>query len=402
MSFTQGKRWPPNLVAGMEQALEAIFVNNLHADKTIERAFKANKKWGGRDRKLFAETIYDFTRWFHKLSAWDSKDSLRQKLALYVFWKFKTDPNQILPFFADVSELEKGIQKELEPWEVVSFPRWLYDEIKADYPENFDTLLDRLNEPAFVFLRPNTLKTSPEELVLQLKDESIEVMTSANTQGALKLLERQNVFITKAFKAGLFEVQDEASQKIAPLLNPKPGERIADVCAGAGGKTLHLSALMQNKGSLLAGDVSDRKLDELKKRARRAGVSNLRVVSFKSSKDVKRLSGTFDGVLIDAPCTGTGVIRRNPDIKCKLTKEDLSRLLQLQLEILETYSKLVKPGGRLLYVTCSVLRKENEAQVDRFLASHPNFEAIEAPLKTRPDLTGEDGFFAQLFLKKNS
>ena len=185
------------------------------------------------------------------------------------------------------------------------------------------------------------------------------------------------------------------------LLDPKSGERIADMCAGAGGKTLHLAALMKNKGSLLAADVSERKLEELKKRAARAGVSNLKVQLIENSKSIKRHAESFDGVLIDAPCSGSGVIRRNPDSKWKLSEEELlQRLKTLQAEILKSYSRLVKPGGRLVYATCSLLGEENMEQVEAFLKENPQFSIEGEPLLTRPDHLSEDGFFAQKLRRK--
>jgi 16S rRNA (cytosine967-C5)-methyltransferase len=173
------------------------------------------------------------------------------------------------------------------------------------------------------------------------------------------------------------------------------------MCAGAGGKTLHIAALMKNKGSLLACDISEKKLLELKTRAIRAGVSNLRVLHIEGTKSIKRLYDTFDAVLIDAPCSGTGVIRRNPDSKWKMTEEELERLKGIQSEILKLYSKLVKPGGRLLYATCSLLAGENSNQIDGFLNEHSEFERKGDALTTRPDLDGADGFFAQLMIKKS-
>jgi 16S rRNA (cytosine967-C5)-methyltransferase len=418
----QSPNWYPILVRALTQTLDEIFNGGFYADKVLNRVLRQNRRFGSKDRKFLAETVYDMVRWWELLAAIDHTKKTTAALnafdfarrwVIYEAWKNKLDASafiaenmedfdQDIPSFNETS----GWINNFKPTEAQkhSFPDWLYQKFLGDYGmTEVGGLLESLNRPAKVFLRANTLKTNPDELKKKLIDEGfLPERAIQNGDGekneALVMPDRKNVFITKCFTQGLFEVQDLASQKIAPLLNVKPGERIADVCAGAGGKTLHLASLMKNKGSLLAGDVSEKKLAELKIRAARNGVSNLRIQTFENSKDLKRHAGNFDGVLIDAPCSGTGVIRRNPDTKWKLSLEELERLKNLQVKVLDDYSKFVKPGGRLVYATCSLLKEENEMQVEAFLIRHPEYKS-KSSFKTRPDQTDEDGFFAEVFEK---
>jgi 16S rRNA (cytosine967-C5)-methyltransferase len=257
-----------------------------------------------------------------------------------------------------------------------------------------------LNQPAPVFLRINTLKADSVESVQKaLESEGIETSLVQGVPSALVLQRRQNVFATEAYKSGLFEMQDAASQHVAPFLGVKAGDRVIDACAGAGGKTLHLSALMQNKGTLIALDITDWKLEELKKRASRAGCDNVETRKIDSTKTIKRLHDSADAVLLDVPCTGSGTIRRYADAKWKIDEEELQQLHHAQREILEQYAKMVKPGGHLVYATCSVFPSENQKQIQW---------ALEGPLKgwelkdefvNLPQDTNFDGFYAAKLIR---
>jgi 16S rRNA (cytosine967-C5)-methyltransferase len=396
-------------------ALKEIFVDGFHADKVLERLFKSHKKWGSRDRRFVAETVYNITRWWSLLLFWSQIDSTKTFSendflliwTIYERWHNEDDVtgfvnHSFLAGFQPEKIKNKISQTSSDAAVRAAFPRWIFDRFEKAYGRDSLSILNSLNDPAPVCLRANTLKTNTKDLQERLRTESIETRTSENklSPECLLLNIRQNVFVTKAFREGNFEVQDEASQKVAPLLDPKPGERIADMCAGAGGKTLHLAALMKNKGSLVAGDVIPKKLEQLKERARRAGVSNLRIVLLDDTKFVKRHKGDFDGVLIDAPCSGLGVVRRNPDTKWKASEEELTRLKALQATLLTNYSKLVKPGGRLVYATCSMLPEENQEQINKFLESNTDFTLGGEPLLTRPDRNEGDGFFAQRLNRK--
>jgi 16S rRNA (cytosine967-C5)-methyltransferase len=398
------------LVRGVTQCLKEIFEDGFYADKVLERTFKNNRKWGSRDRRFVAETVYNMTRWWGLLVfAADgpfvpkTQDEYLLMWAIYESWQNKNDVREFLhnsfSFQFNQHGFLKRLESKKESYIAVAFPEWLYKRFKNNFGDETFKLLQSLNEPAPVCLRANRLKTERERLQKLLQNENVATQFG-DSEDALILETRQNVFTTDCFKSGLFEVQDQASQRVSKLLDPKSGERIADMCAGAGGKTLHLAALMKNKGSLFAADISERKLEELKKRAARAGVSNLKVQLIENSKSIKRHADSFDGVLIDAPCSGSGVIRRNPDSKWKLSEEELQRLKILQAEILKSYSRLVKPGGRLVYATCSLLGEENMEQVEAFLRENSEFSKEGEPLLTRPDHLSEDGFFAQKLRRK--
>ncbi|GAL76556.1 tRNA and rRNA cytosine-C5-methylase [Nonlabens ulvanivorans] len=258
-----------------------------------------------------------------------------------------------------------------------------------------------LNKQADVVLRANSLKTTPAELKEKLQSEEIAVSQQERFPEALILKERANVFMTQAFKDGLFEVQDAGSQTIAPFLQVEPGMRVMDACAGAGGKALHLAALMENKGQIIATDIYKSKLNELKRRARRAGAHNIETRLIDSTKVIKKLAGKMDRLLIDAPCSGLGVLRRNPDAKWKLQPEFIDEIRATQQDILQRYSTVVKPDGMMVYATCSILASENENQVQEFLKSEAGatFELVEEQsLLAHRD--GFDGFYMALMKKK--
>jgi 16S rRNA (cytosine967-C5)-methyltransferase len=296
----------------------------------------------------------------------------------------------------------KGKFDELQKIRVFkeSIPDWL-DEIaiKELGEYNWANEIAALNKQASVVLRTNTLKTTKENLQKKLASEGIETVTIKGYTDALKLVERANVFRTKCFKDGLFEVQDASSQLVAALLDVKPGMRVIDTCAGAGGKTLHLASLMENKGQIIASDIYESKLKKLKIRTRRAGAFNITTKVIDSSKVIKKMKNTADRVLIDAPCSGIGVLKRNPDSKWKLQPEFIENIKKTQAEILENYSKLVKVGGQLVYATCSILPSENEKQVVAFLKNHSEFEFVKEN-KISAYKSGFDGFYMAL-LKRN-
>jgi 16S rRNA (cytosine967-C5)-methyltransferase len=233
-------------------------------------------------------------------------------------------------------------------------------------------------------------------------DQGIETEFLEEQADALVLKERSNVFLTQAFKDGLFEVQDANSQWVAPFLDVAPGMRVIDTCAGAGGKTLHLAALMQNKGQLIAMDLYESKLKQLKLRAKRNGAFNIEYRIIESTKTIKKLHEKADRVLIDAPCSGLGVLKRNPDAKWKLQPEFIAEIRQVQANVLENYSKMVKPGGKLVYATCSILPSENRQQVEIFLTTDigKNF-TFTAEKAFYAHSSGFDGFYMALLERHN-
>lgn len=271
-------------------------------------------------------------------------------------------------------------------------PTWL-DKLGTDQlGEAWPRERAALSEMPRRFVRVNTLKGDKAALLAQFKKEGVEAIEVDGVDTALEITSDAALFKTKAFKDGLFEQQDAGSQKVAAALAVEPGMRVIDACAGAGGKTLHIAAAMQGKGRLIAMDVEQWKLDNLKERARRAGAHNVETRLIEDSKTIKRLKESADRVLLDVPCSGLGVLKRNPDTKWKDTAERLAPLVALQAEILESYSRMVKVGGILVYATCSILPMENRAQIDAFLAKNDRFRLIEDE-SISPAETGFDGFY---------
>lgn len=380
------------------QSLDAIFGGKRYADKVIEKVLKQNPKWGARDRRFIAETTYDIVRWYLLLKRiTEAKgDDYWTLLAgwcalhnvdLPAWDEFK----KISPQKIKAEEVKaRAIRKVRE-----SIPDWLDELGEQELGKLWDKELQSLNEEAEVVLRVNTLKISKRDLQEKLGEDGVDTLSDEEFPDALMLEERQNVFGTPSFKEGLFEVQDAASQLIAPYLDVTPGQRVIDACAGAGGKTLHLAALMKNKGRIIAMDVEQWKLDELQKRARRAGADNIETRFIESSKTIKRMENTADRLLLDVPCSGLGVLRRNPDAKWKLSPDFIQKVRELQQHILRDYCMMVKVGGLMLYSTCSILKSENEKQVEEFLSTHSDKFELVSEKRTWPS-EGFDGFYMAL------
>lgn len=383
-----------NLSVAVVDALGEIFVNKKYADKVIEKVLKANPKWGARDRRFIAETTYDIVRWyrlFKELAEAEDHDFWKL-LGVWCVWS-----RAELPEWDEIKGINRARiearYEQLKNNRVLreSIPDWLDELGQSELGTAWEKELAALNEEAKVVLRVNTLKTSRKELQQILDEEDIATNAPPEFPDALLLEQRQNIFTRQAFKDGLFEVQDAGSQLIAPYLQVKPGMRVIDACAGGGGKTLHLASLMQNKGRIIAMDTEDWKLEELKKRARRAGAGNIETRVIESSKTIKRLENSADRLLLDVPCSGLGVLKRNPDAKWKLNIDFINRVKELQQHILVDYSTMLKSGGLLVYATCSLFPSENEKQVQQFLQSHANFELLDQHV-VRPS-EGFDGFY---------
>ena len=395
-----------NLVFATVDALGEIFNEGEYADRVIEKTLKRDKRWGARDRSFIAETTYDIVRWkrlYTEIAEVKAPYTREKLFRVFAVWatlrgiEIPEDWKQIEPvptrrIKGKFDELSK-IRKYRE-----SVPDWL-DElgVKELGEEVWEKEIHALNQQAPVVLRTNTLKTDRETLKARLLAEGIETEILSKYPDALQLKERANVFKTEAFKEGNFEVQDASSQLVAEFLEVEPGMRVVDTCAGAGGKSLHLAALMENKGQLIATDIYENKLKELKRRARRAGAHNIEPRTIDSSKVVKKLYGTADRVLIDAPCSGLGVLSRNPDAKWKLQPEFLETIKMTQEQILNQYSRIVKPGGKMVYATCSILPSENEEQVQKFLSTEEGKDfKLSKEQKILSSETGYDGFYMAL------
>lgn len=398
-----------NLTYAVIDSLRDIFNEGVYADKAVETALRRDKRWGARDRKFVAETIYDIVRWkrlYAEIANVKIPFGRPDLWRLFSVWCVLRgiklpDWNQIEPtptrrIKGKFDELSK-IRKFRE-----SIPDWI-DELGVQElgEEIWTKEIASLNKKADVILRTNTLNTTKHNLQKQLQQEGIETEFIKGYDDALKLVERANVFKTDAFKKGFFEVQDASSQLVANFLKVEPGMRVVDTCAGAGGKTLHLASLMQNKGNIIAMDIYESKLKKLKIRARRNKVHNVDTRVIDSTKVIKKLHDKADRVLIDAPCSGLGVIRRNPDSKWKLQPEFLNNIRGVQQEVLQNYSKMVKTGGKMVYATCSVLPSENQQQIEFFLASDAgqDFKFV-ADKKILSHKSGFDGFYMALLERK--
>ena len=391
-----------NLVLAVIDSLNYIFNDGLYADKVVEKTLKRDARWGARDRKFIAETIYDCVRWkrlYNEIAG--TKDHYTQENLWKMFTVWATLKGIALP---DWKQFEgtpvrriKGRFDELQSQRVFkeSIPDWLDALGVKELGKQWDIELSALNEQASVVLRTNTLKTNKQKLQKQLLEDNIETETVKGCENALRLTERKSIFRTDAFQNGFFEVQDASSQWVADYLQVTPGMRVVDTCAGAGGKTLHLAALMENKGQIIALDIYANKLKELKRRAKRAGAHNIEPRHIDSTKVIKKLYDKVDRVLIDAPCSGLGVLKRNPGAKWKLQPEFIETIKQTQAEILSTYSRMLKVGGKLVYATCSILPSENEKQVEQFLKSNDGFKFI-SERKILPSASGFDGFYMAL------
>lgn len=384
------------LLQAIVNALTGIFVENKYADKIIEKTLKENPKFGGRDRRFIAETTYDIVRNYRLLTYLsDNETDYWKILGTYFVMQHMPMPDD--REFKGINEKDIADRyKACKDQRILqAYPDWLWELGKQELgTKAWENEAKALNDQADVVLRVNTLKSKKEIVAKYLHEQEIETKILPSHDDALVLLKRQNLFQNQLFKLGLFEIQDAGSQAISEFLEVEPGMRVIDACAGGGGKTLHIAALMQNKGRIISMDVTQWKLDELKKRARRAGASNIEPRLIEGSKTIKRLENTADRLLLDVPCSGLGVIKRNPDAKWKLNPEFIERTKELQQKILSEYSPMTKVGGKLVYSTCSILPSENRKQVDAFLENNKNF-VLEKDKSVLPS-EGFDGFYMAL------
>ena len=410
------------------ELLAAILSGTSPADAQMERHFRAHPKLGARDRGYIAETVYACLRRRRLLEYLASGSASTGATAEAIVAAcivslqdgnvrtltdagYRGDSAAIVERARtlNLDQLPLGIQLDL--------PDWLLERLLAQYGESETrALAAALNQPATLDLRVNTLKATRAEAAACLAEAGLPVEPTPWSPVGLRRRERAPIFRTRCFKEGLIEVQDEGSQLLSLLVEPKRHEMVVDFCAGAGGKTLHLAALMANSGSLYAFDISATRLERLKPRLARAGLDNASSFAIQNERDVRvqRLAGKIDRVLVDAPCSGTGTLRRNPDIKWRAI--NVEELAATQRAILASASTLLKPGGRLVYATCSLLREENEDVVAGFLATHPGFAMVPAAevlarrhvalipdsvfLRLLPHRHHTDGFFAAVLERR--
>ena len=402
----------------VRQVLDEVVTWQFAADSVVSHWLRAHPAMGVRDRGEVAEAVYDILRHLRRYRqfAESGVGPATRRLAILGLWS--TLGRERIDAALDAGEqawLDRVLQIDSTSLSLPvrsSTPDWLFDRVR-DLP-NVESLLTALNQPASLDIRVNPMKADRDEMVADLaRGNGVRwspVATPYSPWG-IRLRGRPAMNKWHQFEHGLIEVQDEGSQLLALLVAPRRGEMVIDFCAGAGGKTLLLGALMRSTGRLYAFDVSAARLARAKPRFARSGLSNINPVAIEHENDarVRRLAGKAQRVLVDAPCSGIGTLRRNPDLKWRQNQQSLVELTALQARILSSAARCVAPGGRLVYATCSILPEENEAQVEQFLATHPEFELVSAApilaartplqiegpyLKLRPDVHGTDGFFA--------
>jgi len=390
----------------ISDAITKIFGDNIYVTKAIKASLKIHKEWDDEQRGLFSDSIYNIVRYWRLLWYLLKKKPSLEKNALvdiidaYLFYKekmiHKTETERL-----DYKEMEKALTyaKTVRALRE-SIPDWLDKLGVNELGERWDPVINALNKRPEVVIRTNTLKTTRDKLIQILEEEGIQSEPIDWAPDALLLKDRTNVFRLKSFKNGFFEMQSSASQIVSSFLGPMPGMRVVDACAGEGSKTIHLSALMENKGKIIAMDTQEWRLTELRRRATRAGADNIETRYLDSSKAYKRLKGTADRLLLDVPCSGLGTLRRNPDIKWKLTLSDLERIDEIQRYLLDLYFTLLKPGGRTVYSVCSILPSEGEKQIKSFIKrQNDGFQLIEER-RYWPDIDDTDGFYMALLERK--
>jgi 16S rRNA (cytosine967-C5)-methyltransferase len=414
------------LIDATAAALARLLRFEQPADAVLSKFFRDNRALGVRERGFVAETVYTVLRRRRTLDKLLGAEGGARQLVLAALVKFSGASGRRLAAALDGRELkwlaELEARKPGKPTlaERADFPDWLTERLRAHMaPEELLALAQGLNQAAPLDLRVNPLKAGRDAVLARLQAEGLAAMAGRYSPLAIRLATKPALQRHPLYLDGTIEVQDEGSQLLGYLVAPKRGEMVADFCAGAGGKTLLLGALMRSSGRLYAFDVSARRLARLKARVARAGLSNVHPVTIDGENDIriKRLTAKFDRVLVDAPCSGLGTLRRNPDLKWRQRPADVAELTRRQRDILNGAARLVKPGGRLVYATCSILPEENEEIVADFLAEHAQFEQVEAQsileaqgialecglsLRLAPHTHGTDGFYAAVLSRRYS
>jgi len=393
-------------IKGIFTILIDVFEKGEYADKAIEKVMRFNKKWNVKERSFVADTTYDIIRnWRLLMEASRTEGKLSEKNLWTIFGTYLLFDGYVLPddtkYFKSIDEAKTIAQLEkFQKFRRIreSIPDWLDTLGEKELGKQWDATIRALNQKPLMILRANSLLTTPKQLQQTLETEENITETSLITWSpdAIELKYSRNVFRTQAFQKGLFEVQDAASQMVSEFLDAQPGMRVIDACAGSGGKTLHLAALMKNKGKIIALDTKEKKLQELKKRAARAQANIIEIRGIDSSKTIKRLKNVADRLLLDVPCSGLGVLRRNPDAKWKLTLEEVERMKTIQRELLMQYSSMTKPGGKMVYATCSILPGEGEEQIKWFINQTKGEWNFVGEKRYLPQIHHVDGFYMAL------
>jgi len=416
----------PNLLRQAAMLLNDMLNFDKPADAKMSEFFRNNRDLGNKERAFIAESVYGVIRRFRFLSTLTANDENDPDDArkLILAWLLRVQGRSLRDLDDMLTEQQKEWAIAIKAKSTEDFPiavqadvrDWLWEKLVSQYGEEQAlTICRSMFDQATLDLRVNTIKGTPEEVLAKMIAENInnENIIAAMPYSPIGIRMPNRVGISKhvLFTEGKIEVQDEGSQILSYLVAPKRGQMVADLCAGAGGKTLALGALMRNTGRLYAFDVSEKRLNNLGKRLKRSGLSNLnaQVINNENDLKLKRLNAKFDRVLVDAPCSGLGTLRRNPDLKWRQTEQDVIELNQKQTNILARAAKLVKAGGRVVYATCSLLKEENEVIAEAFLSAHPEFVLIPANevlaqqqinLDTGKYLNLLPRFFAAVFEKK--
>jgi len=426
-------RHPARLQATID-LLDEIAATKYPADRIMSGYFRQRRYIGSKDKAAISESLYTILRnrmrFEYILNSKDLGVHSRMLVALLLkieggdlyntFDGDKYSPKRLrpgqLPRFVD---LDLNVIDDAPLHVRLNVPDWIAPKLERALGDRFEEEMTAINESATTDVRVNTLKSAIVPVAQAFADVGYIAHKTDLSPWAIRFEKRVSLFGLPAFKQGWFEIQDEGSQLLALLTGVKPGQKVVDFCAGAGGKTLAMAAMMENKGTIYACDVHTKRLEQLGKRSKRAGAHNIRthILSSEHDKWVKKHAGYADVVLLDSPCTGTGTWRRSPDSRNNMTQENLDNLVELQQSIMQSAKRLVKPGGRLFYATCSLLEEENEAQVAKFLEGNSDFspETLAVPeslavhperfkssgheVRTFPAMTGTDGFYVASLIR---
>ncbi|MBI3511031.1 MAG: RsmB/NOP family class I SAM-dependent RNA methyltransferase [Bacteroidetes bacterium] len=394
MRKTKSVHRGPASISLLKEALEYYYHKGFTADRALNETFRHYKLRDDRLRGELADRLYGIIRFRRPLVSAlgyeriDTIDDVKLLVELWNVWKKIYEGKE---YKGETNSAKEKLKKYLRVHKMKeSYPDWMDEAGRKELgDEKWEKISSALNRQPRLFIRANTLRTTRDQLIGRLKEEGVRASPVNESEEAVLVEEFYNVYSLPSFHEGLFEVQDLSSMRVSSFLDVSPGMRVLDACAGNGGKTLHLAALIKNKGKIIATDVSQRKLDELRSRCKRNGVDVVETMLIRKETDLSSLKGTFDRVLLDVPCSGTGVLKRNPDIKWRILPEDLQELQLQQKKILETYAALLKKDGKLVYACCSVLPSEGETRVNSFLEDHLHVK--EEELRLDPDFG--DGFY---------
>jgi 16S rRNA (cytosine967-C5)-methyltransferase len=394
-----------NLFQPILYTLHQIFFQEVKDHVAVQKMLESQPKWGSRDRKAAANFTYEITRYWRKywyILNLAPSQNLELMWGLIAVWMIVHDED--LPEWSELKAFDpEKIRERISESATIfavkeSIPDWLDAIGRKQLGTKWEAEMVAQNQEAALVLRVNSSKIKAEKVVDMLLREDVVATSSPELPSALVLDKRINLQNNAMYKEGMFEVQDISSQMVTLLLDIKEGQIVIDACAGAGGKSLHMADIMRNSGRIIAMDIEIKKLKELQRRVEKARFNKVETVVLADPKMIERYRFFADRLLLDVPCSGSGVFRRNPDDKIKLSAEKLEKLVVTQQNILATYPEMLKKGGIMVYATCSILPVENEQQINRFLEENPNFKLIESK-RILTSETGYDGFFMAKLMK---